>query len=85
MGDFQLLFKIDDIDLRAKEAKYHSSCYKIYTKGIKGVSDKGNLEECDSRDTDRYNGFCETIVVSKLIKANEVIRMDTLTIMFVSQ
>ena len=71
--------RIDGVDLIAKEAKYHSSCYRAYTKGIRAQLVTGDLEESDAKETDRFNEFCEIpVIIPRLIISNVILRKDSL-------
>ena len=75
-NDEHILTKIRDVDIIAKEAKYHKSCYLKYTKFLKNV---GKDNDCNSSQKDSYKIFCATVVEPKKIKNFKVLQMNKLS------
>jgi hypothetical protein len=73
----EMLLKIRNQDLVAKEAHYHLSCYKDYTRCLNPPNPKTVEKDCS--DTEAFENFCQAVVEPKIIKAGEVMRMNTLT------
>lgn len=79
-GHQEMLISISNVDLIAKEAKYHHNCYLDY---VRCLRTKPEPEEPVSGDKDRFDEFCSTVIVPRIINGSEVLRMNTLTRLFI--
>lgn len=80
-GHEGLLLQIQDKDLVAIEMRYHPSCHKKYTKILDKKSD-----DFDSREMlfeNSFKEFSKNVIEERIINGNEVLRMNSLTALFV--
>ena len=73
-----LYAEIKDINLIAKEFKYHDKCYKEFTRNVKTVSQQ---ETCESNTTAYSTGNCDAVkeyVNTKVITESQAVSMKTL-------
>ncbi|XP_041360288.1 uncharacterized protein LOC121376477 [Gigantopelta aegis] len=77
--DETILLHIRDKDCVAIEVKYHRSCYKNYTRFLrKKKSEPVPIQQYSTA----YALFCETVVVTRLLKNHEILRMSLLLLLF---
>lgn len=82
-NDERMLVRIRGIDLVAKEAHYHKSCYREYTRKDEApkVCSKKNVAEFERVFLD----FSLNVIEKRVIESGEVFRMDKLTQVFVER
>ena len=70
--------KIGDVDLIAKEAKYHKCCYNEYTQCVRVQATPKYCSE-DTEYCDSFTSFCDSVIVPRILHGDEILRMDYLT------
>jgi hypothetical protein len=88
-NDEQFLVQIRDTDLLAKEVHYHRSCYRDYTREISerraGCTNEQKTRGRPFEYTKSFNAICQNVIESRIIKGGEVLRMNELTRLFLTE
>ena len=85
--DHTLLGKIDGVDLRAREAKYHESCRREYVRRVERphhaqVEDAECASLAKAAHNDAFDTVCQYID-TKLVQGTKVVRVSMLKGMYV--
>ena len=81
-NDESLLLQVLDTDLVAKEAHYHKSCYREYTRQI--PAQKLTNETCGRpfEYKESFDRYCVNVIEKRIIEGGEVLRMNELNRIF---